>query len=118
MAARSTRLYQRAQSPLIQGQSKRQNPWWQPVIGAFCASLGALFGLWWLLAVFQGVPPAEAFIVLLIDSPAILLRTIPGALIGSVVGVVGSRAWGSRRPWISGAVLGTVLAGVGLLFFM
>lgn len=118
MASRSTRLYQRAQSPLIQGQSKRERPWWQPVLGAFFASLGVLFLVWWLLAVFQGVPPAEAAFVLLVDSPGILLRTVPGALIGSVAGVAVARAWGSGRPWIVGAVLGSVLAGAGLLFIL
>jgi len=118
MAARSTRLYQRAQSPLIQGQSKRERPWWQPVLGAFAASLGLVFAVWWLIAVFQGVPPVEAVIVLFVDSLAILLRTAPGALVGSVAGVVVARAWGSRRPWIPGAVLGGVLAGAGLLFIL
>ena len=118
MATRSTRLYQRARSPLIQGQSKRERPWWQPVLGAFSASLGALYFLWWLLAVVQGVPPAEAGFVLLVDSPGILLRAVPGALIGSVAGVAAARAWGSGRPWIPGAVLGTILAGAGLLFIL
>ena len=118
MAARSTRLYQRVQSPLIQGQSKRERPWWQPALGAFCASLGVLFFVWWLLAVFQGVPPAEAVIVFLVDSQGIVLRTVPGALIGSIAGVVAARVWGSGRPWVAGAVLGSVLAGAGLLFIL
>ncbi len=118
MAARSTRLYQRAQSPLIQGQSKRERPWWQPVLVAFFASLGSLFGVWWLLAVFQGVPPAEAVVVLFADAVAILIRTVPGALIGSVAGVSVARGWGSRRPWIAGTVLGCVLAGAGLFFLL
>jgi hypothetical protein len=116
--ARRTRLYQRAQSPLIQGQSKRERPWWQPVTAAFCASLGLIFFLWWLLAVLQGVAPLEAIIVFASGIPGILLRSIPGAIIGSIGGVAAARVWGSVRPWIVGAALGSVLAGAGLLFFL
>lgn len=116
--AGSTRLYQRAQSPLIQGQSKRERPPWQAVIIACFVSLGLVFIVWWLLNVFQGVPPAEAVVVFVSGSPGIVLRTLPGATLGSIAGVAGARAWGSRRPWIAGAVLGTVLAGAGLLFFL
>ena len=88
------------------------------MLGAFFASLGLLFLVWWLLAVVQGVPPAEAVVVLAADAVAVLLRTVPGALIGSLAGVALARAWGSGRPWIAGTVLGSVLAGVGLLFIL
>ncbi len=114
----STRLYQRARSPLIQGQSKRERPLWKTVMLASFASIGVVFVLWWLIAVVQGAPPLASVVVFLIDSPGILVRTVPGAVVGSVAGVIGARAWGSSRPWVAGAVLGTILAGAGLLFVM
>lgn len=116
--ARSTRLYQRAQSPLIQGLSKRQRPWWQPVLGAFAVSLASVFGIWWLLALAQGTSPLAAVGIFVFESPFVLLRILPGTLVGAVVGVAGARGWGSSRPWIVGAVLGLVLGGATLAYIM
>ncbi|KAF0207384.1 MAG: hypothetical protein Q8S43_10795 [Actinomycetota bacterium] len=116
--ARSTRLYQRAQSPLIQGLSKRQRPWWQPAVGAFCSSLLAVFAIWWLLAVAQGTSPLGALVIFVVEPPFVLFRILPGALIGAVGGVLGARAWGSSHPWIVGAVLGSVFGGATLAYIM
>ncbi len=115
MASR-TRLYQRARSPLIQGRSKRERPLWQPISGAFGLSLvGPLF-IWWLVTMIAGSQPGEALVLIGADLVGLLARCAPGAAIGAVGGVLGARAWGSKRPWLPGAIIGTVLAGLGLLF--
>lgn len=113
--AGNTRLYQRAQSPLIQGRSKRERPLWQTISGSFLVSLVAPLFIWWLITMLAGAQPAEAIALLGADIGSVLARTAPGAFVGTLAGVFGARAWGSPRPWLPGAIAGTVLAGLGLL---
>ncbi len=115
--ARSTRLYQQARSPLIQGRSKRERPIWQQFARAIVVALVSPLFLWWLITMIAGAQPGEALALLASDIFVLLLPMLPGAILGSVVGVLGAREWGSRRPWLPGAILGAVLAGAGLLLF-
>lgn len=105
-----TRLYQAPGSPLIQGHSKTERPWWQPVL------LGCLVGLVWPLltmwsaevtgsgglGTFEGL--AEALRVW-VD---VLWLLVPSVLFGAVLGNAASRAWGIRFRWIPASV-GAVL---------
>ncbi|PKQ20609.1 MAG: hypothetical protein CVT66_04055 [Actinobacteria bacterium HGW-Actinobacteria-6] len=116
MASR-TKLYQRAQSPLIQGRSKRERPFWQPLLLAFAAAMFLPLFVWWLITMIAGAQPGEAIALLGADFVTILAPMLPGALVGSYVGVWGARQWASRRAWLVGALMGAVLGGAGLLLF-
>ena len=108
--SKSTRLYQRARSPLIQGHSKVERPWIVDVIK------GAVFGipvpyLYALAdATASGLTLRNALLALLVDTIFILPVALVGSLVGAVAGVSVARSWGSRRPWVVGAFAAVIVA--------
>ncbi|MDP2181403.1 MAG: hypothetical protein Q8K99_02400 [Actinomycetota bacterium] len=102
---RSTRLFQRTGSPLIQGSSKSVRPWWQALAGSAAAGVFGPLPVWWYVAVSDGrtLPGAalDALQTWFERSPGVLL----GSLIGAVLGVALASSWGARRRWIPGVVL-------------
>jgi len=109
--SRSTKLFQEAGSPLIQGHSKMERSlageW---AIGFALSLLGGLVGLWaWTQIALGGLEvPATGDVVALVRGTLVLFG--PGALAGSVIGAGVGRGFGWRRYWRAGAV-GGVLGG-------
>lgn len=108
--SKTTKLYQRARSPLIQGHSKVERPWIIDVVR------GALFGipvpyLYALAdATASGLNITDALGALLADTVLILPVALVASFIGSASGVSVARSWGSRRPWVVGAFCAVVVA--------
>lgn len=95
--ARTTRLYQRARSPLIQGRSRRERPW--PVDVA----VGEAWGLVVLvaLAVSDGASSAGDRASLGSALASALLPIGVGAAVVCVAAAVSvgvARGWGANRP--------------------
>jgi len=109
--SRSTKLFQQAGSPLIQGHSKLERAflgeWLMAVVAAMV--LGVL-GIWVWFAAASGsfsIPSGE-------DVWAVVQATFvayaPGAVVGSVSGTTLARGLGMFRHWHLGA-LGGALGG-------
>ncbi|MCL4079005.1 hypothetical protein MX659_05285 [Coriobacteriia bacterium Es71-Z0120] len=108
--ARSTRLYQRARSPLIQGRSRRERPWRSDF------ALAAAWGIAVLFALMMGSHYAETGALVPADALASAwgASAAAGAVLAlgsAAVGVTLARAWGADRPARTGAVVscGTVV---------
>ncbi|MGB4594257.1 MAG: hypothetical protein WBI63_10890 [Coriobacteriia bacterium] len=108
--SKSTRLYQRARSPLIQGRSKVERPWIVDV------ARGALFGipvpyLYALAdATASGLSIQDALLALLADTIIVLPVALVASFVGAASGVSVARSWGSRRPWVVGAFCAVIVA--------
>ncbi|MHB1340414.1 MAG: hypothetical protein ACYC77_02970 [Coriobacteriia bacterium] len=108
--SKSTRLYQRARSPLIQGHSKVERPWIVDVIK------GAFFGvpvpyLYALAdATASGLTIRNALTALLADTVIILPVALIASFVGAASGVSIARSWGTRRPWVAGAFAAVIVA--------
>ena len=121
--SRSTKLFQQPRSPLIQGQSRMDRPFWQPWL------VGVLGLAVWILATIYlssfadgsgtGSVWQEASSAWLVDLPWLVI----GGVAGSAIGVVVARAWGIRHRWVlavaaaigGGYVLSWVAWAVGAL---
>lgn len=106
--ARGTRLYQQPRSPLIQGHSARERPFWQPwlvgvlVVGAWIAATVVLS------AADNGAGAGSVFRYAAQAWQADLPWLIGGGIIGSALGVAFAKAWGFRARWLL-----AILFGVG-----
>jgi hypothetical protein len=109
--AGSTKLFQRAGSPLIQGRSRYARSFWVQWAGGVVPS-GLL-----VYAALAGVTFSEngaASFSSMAASGAWLLRGVGGlggAALGSALGAGVARGMGWRRAWVAGAIVGAV-AGV------
>lgn len=105
MSAR-TRLYQQPRSPLIEGRSARERPFWQPWLAGWVA-----VGVWTAVTVYlaarEATAPGDSVWQHASDSfPADLPWLIIGGAIGAALGVVLARMWGLRARWLLASVLG------------
>ncbi|MDI6712312.1 MAG: hypothetical protein QMD96_03640 [Anaerosomatales bacterium] len=111
--ARTTRLYQRARSPLIQGRSRRERPWPVDVAVGEAWGLVVLFAL----VVSEGVSRAgdagsawsafgEALVPVAIGAAAVFA--------GAAASVVLAKAWGAIRP---GRIAAFVCAAVAFVYW-
>ena len=103
---KGTKLWQSPGSPIIQGRSRRQRPFWQPwssgiavscvLVGFFGLALSAETGAVGLA--LSGV--AGAF--------ATAAAAFPGAFVLAAVGVWFTRRIGTRQPWIVATMFGLI----------
>ncbi len=120
--SRGTKLYQAAGSPLIQGRSRLQRPWWQPLAGAVAA------GVAWPWLTILPMEVADSNRAGIGAALAETLRTwvsglpilLPAVLVGAAIGVTLAGAWGFRHRWLVGTIGGVgvwyaALVVVGLL---
>lgn len=105
--ARGTKLFQAPGSPLIQGRSRLQRPWWQPYL------ISVVLGLAWPVVSLVPVELAseeghagtgELVVDVLTRWVANLPILVPAVLVGAAVGLLVSGGWGIRHRWISGTV--------------
>lgn len=105
MSAR-TRLYQQPRSPLIEGRSARERPFWQPWL-AGCIAVVVWTGATVYLAARQATAAGGSVWQHASDAwPADLPWLIAGGVIGSALGVVLARMWGLSARWLLASVLG------------
>lgn len=100
---RGTKLFQQAQSPLIQGRSRSEHAFWRDWVLAALWGLLAGLGIGMFLASSAGQGIVGGAL-------AGMLVAVPAAVLASALGVWVARAWGSRRPVIVGAALAVVLS--------
>lgn len=108
-----TQLFQKAGSPLIQGHSRMERPILADWISAFAASLGSaiiVFAALGFLSDKLQVGWVDTAVEVLHIT---VLMFAPGAALGSWLGIVVARHYGSVRPWRVGWVVGVVLGGLG-----
>ncbi len=109
--AKTTRLYQRARSPLIEGRSKVARP---APLDIAVSSLIVLV----VVSALEVLPLAGA------SAPGVALAAragrlgamAAGGIAGACAGVLAGRAWGSRRSWVPGTV--TALLVVAVAWFV
>ena len=99
---KGTKLWQAAGSPIIQGRSRRQRPFWQQWLPAWIAAVAAV--VWW---VFFG-PSASG------GSAPVVAGVVVGAFLGAAAGVAIARVMGWRFPSVWGVIVGT--GGAAALF--
>jgi hypothetical protein len=105
--ARGTKLFQAPGSPLIQGRSRAQRPWWQPYVVSVALGLA-----WPIVSIFPvelaAHGDASEVGALLSDVLAAWIESlpvlVPAALIGASLGVLVGGMWGIRHRWIPGAI--------------
>lgn len=104
--SRSTKLFQRPGSPLIQGHSKAERSFlgeWALGLVVCCVAAFAVF-------IYLGLDPESAFGTrdLIEAARSTLTLFAPGAAVGAAVGVPFARGFGWRRHWQSVAAFGLV----------
>jgi len=105
---KGTRLWQAPGSPIIQGRSRTERPFWERwLAGAISAEAIVL-----LVAVVWAFREPGAAFGAVVGSVLLtfLLPAMPGCAAGAALGVWISRSMGWRRDWVAGAVLGAILA--------
>ena len=106
---KGTRLWQAPGSPIIQGRSRNERPFWE------VWAIGALWAEVAVLVIFIGwqlrVPGQTLVRSISAVFTGTLIPSLAGAMAGAALGTVLARAMGWRRPWLGGFVLGA-LAGI------
>ena len=109
--AGSTRLFQRAGSPLIQGHSRHARSF---AVDRTEALISAVVGVYAALAAATLAGTSPAKLASVTDVAEWLLQGVGGLVVaaaGCALGVLVARGMGWRRAWLAGALLGAA-AGV------
>ena len=100
---RGTKLYQQPRSPLIQGHSKTDRPFWQP----WLVGVSALV-LWVVATVYLSSSGAAEGGSVWQHTSSAWSSDIPwllaGGIAGSAIGVTVARLWGIRQRWLVAVV--------------
>lgn len=107
-----TQLFQKAGSPLIQGHSRMERPIFADWIWAFAASMGSAFIVFAILGFYSDKMQAGWVDTALEVLRLTVLIFAPGAAVGSWLGIVSARHYGSIHPWRAGWVTGVVFGGI------
>jgi len=109
---KGTRLWQAPGSPIIQGRSRTERPFWQRWLASVIGAEALVF------VVALGMALRESSVILgdAMASVALtsLLLALPGCLIGAAAGVWLSRTMGWRKHLIVGTVMGAALGAVSI----
>jgi len=97
---KGTKLWNQPRSPLIQGRSRRERPFWTDWLSG--AVVAVVVGAVLALAVLA---PKDAGVVTL--TRAFLLPVLAGAGLGSALGVWLAAAFGWHPRWVAGAIFGS-----------
>ncbi|MBE0417043.1 MAG: hypothetical protein IBX63_04700 [Coriobacteriia bacterium] len=105
--ARGTKLFQAPRSPLIQGRSRTQRPWWQPYLVS--VALGLAWPVASLFPVEFAAQEDTAGVGDLLSDVLVkwfegLPVLVPAVLLGAAAGVMVAGGWGIRYRWIPGMV--------------
>lgn len=105
-----TRLFQRAGSPLIQGQSRTERPFAASWVTASVVTLSLLFGVAIVLS-FGEVTGVPAYLQ---QGWSFIRHAGIPALAAAALGVWLARNMGWRKQWLAGASTGVLVAFVAL----
>jgi hypothetical protein len=100
---KGTRLWNQPRSPLIQGRSRRERPFWADWLAA--VSIGVVVG-----AVVAGTLLAPAGVAFLTAVTSAAARIVPGAAVGAAGGVWVASGFGWHPRWVSGAIASAIVA--------
>jgi hypothetical protein len=100
---KGTKLWNQPRSPLIQGRSRRERPFWTDWIAGGVCGLG--IGL--LLAITLLVPKDASLVEV---TRAVAIPVLAGTAAGSAMGVWVAGAFGWHPKWVTGGVCGTAVA--------
>ena len=102
---KGTRLWNQPRSPLIQGRSRRERPFWTDWLAA--VSVGVVVGV-----LVAGTVLAPAGVTLLNAVTAAAASIVLGAALGAAGGVWVASGFGWHPRWVSGAIASGILAVV------
>lgn len=112
---KGTRLWQAPGSPIIQGRSRTERPFWERWLGGFVGAEALVLVGGLLLTLRQ--PSRDLGATLASVAVSFMIPALPGCLVGAAIGVWLSRTMGWRRHWLVGSLAGALLAAVTLAFF-
>jgi hypothetical protein len=112
---KGTRLWQAPGSPIIQGRSRTERPFWEGWISGALLAEAIVAGVAALVA-FR-VPGTSLETAVGPGFWQVLLAAIPGCLAGAALGTWLSRSMGWRRPLLAGALAGALIAGITIALF-
>lgn len=112
---KGTKLWQSPGSPIIQGRSRTQRPFWQAWSVGLAASCVCVAVLGFLLSAEAGAAGyvASGFAGVLATAAA----AFPGATLLSAVGTWFSRRIGTRKPWVVATAFG-IVGGLASLWIL
>jgi len=110
---KGTKLWQAPGSPIIQGRSRTEKPFWERWLAAALGAEALVFAVAVLLALRE--PDVALGAILSSVALTYLVPAIPGAAAGAALGVWLSRTMGWRRHWLVGSVVGAVLAAATIV---
>ncbi len=112
---KGTKLWQAPGSPIIQGRSRTERPFFERWVGGFvgaevCVLAAGMYSV-------MGQPDVETLDAVQMVATTYFLPGLPGALVGSALGTWLARGMGWRRHWVAGTITGAALAGMAILLF-
>ncbi len=102
---KGTKLWNQPRSPLIQGRSRRERPFWADWLAA--VSVGVVVGV--VVGGTLLAPDGVTFLTAAISAAA---GAVLGAAVGAAAGVWLASGFGWHPRWLSGAIASGVLAVV------
>ncbi|MCE5203504.1 MAG: hypothetical protein ABFC80_06615 [Coriobacteriales bacterium] len=116
--AKTTRLYQQARSPLIQGRSKKARPWGADVARGVVVALPVTFAYSLVLHTGSGLALDVAASRVAADAIPLAVMGLGGGFVGAAIGVSVARAWGSQRAWAAGIACAVVMTVIVAALFV
>jgi hypothetical protein len=112
---KGTRLWQAPGSPIIQGRSRTERPFWERWLSAVVGAEALVF----VVALVNALRASSVVLGDAMTSVALtsLLPALPGCLLGAALGVWLSRTMGWRKHLIVGTVMGAAFGAVSISLF-
>ena len=109
---KGTRLWQAPGSPIIQGRSRTERPFWERWLAALVGAEALVVAV----AVVNALRDSDVELSKAMSSipSAFLLPALPGCIIGAALGVWLSRTMGWRKHLIVGTVMGAMLGALSI----
>jgi hypothetical protein len=111
---KGTRLWQAPGSPIIQGRSRTERPFWERWLGGVVGA--ELIVLVVALLLSLRAPGVSITSALTTVAVSYVVPALPGCAIGAALGVWVSRTMGWRRHWLVGSITGATLAALTIAF--
>lgn len=107
---KGTRLWQAPGSPIIQGRSRTERPFWERWLGGVAGAVVVMFAVGFWVAFRK--PDAAFGASFASAAVSYVVPSLPGSIAGAALGVWVSRIMGWRNHWVVGSVCG---AGLGAI---
>lgn len=107
---KGTRLWQAPGSPIIQGRSRTERPFWERWVGGVVGAELIVFAVALVFVLWTGDAPLSTAL------PSVMLSymvpALPGCVVGAALGVWMSRTMGWRRHWLVGSIAGAAMGAL------